>query len=101
MGQETQIPTGYEIGKDLWDNKAKLPKKNPLRAVIGNIKSNLETYPLTEQGMGGELSIELVKDYWDGKKKVKPENTSFYDYCFEFNKPPMNAWINLFLFWLI
>lgn len=84
MGQETKIPTGYEIEKSLWDSKAKLPKKNPLRTVIGNIKSDLETHLLTEQGMGGDLSIQLVKDYFGGKKKVKPENGSFYDYYLEF-----------------
>lgn len=84
MGQETKIPTGYEIEKSLWDSKAKLSKKNPLRTVIGNIKSDLETYLLTEQGMGGELSIQLVKDFFGGKKKVKPENGSFYDYYLEF-----------------
>lgn len=84
MGQETKIPTGYEIEKNLWDSKAKLPKKNPLRTVIGNIKSDLETHLLTEQGMGGDISIQLVKDYFGGKKKVKPENTSFFDYYIEF-----------------
>jgi len=84
MGQETKIPTGYEIEKNLWDSKTKLPKKNPLRTVIGNIKSDLETHLLTEQGMGGELSIQLVRDYFGGKKKIKPENGSFYDYYLEF-----------------
>lgn len=34
--------------------------------------------------MGGELSIQLVRDYFGGKKKVKPENESFYDYYLEF-----------------
>ncbi len=72
MGQETKIPTGYEIEKSLWDTKAKLPKKNPLRTVIGNIKSDLETYLFTEQGMGGELSLNLIRDYFGGKKKIKP-----------------------------
>lgn len=84
MGEETRVPTGYEIEKSLWDSKAKLPKKNPLRTVIGNIKSDLETHLLTEQGMGGELSLQLVRDYFGGKKKVKPENGSFYDYYLEF-----------------
>lgn len=84
MGQETKIPTGYEIEKGLWDTKAKLPKKNPLRTVIGNIRSDLDTYLFTEQGMGGEISINLVKDFFAGKKKIKPENGSFYDYYLEF-----------------
>lgn len=84
MGQETKIPTGYEIEKSLWDTKAKLPKKNPLRTVIGNIKSDLDTHLLTEQGMGGEISINLVKDFFAGKKKIKPEHESFYDYYLKF-----------------
>lgn len=84
MGEETKIPTGYEIDKNLWDGKSKLPKKNPLRTVIGKIKINLETHLLTEQSMGGEISLQLVKDYFGGKKKIKPENASFFDYFLEF-----------------
>ncbi|MFR0677931.1 tyrosine-type recombinase/integrase [Dysgonomonas mossii] len=84
MGEAIRVPSGYEIEESLWDNKAKLPKKNPLRTVIGNIKSDLETFLLTEQGMGGELSLNLVRDYFGGKKKIKPENGSFYDYYLEF-----------------
>jgi hypothetical protein len=71
MGEAIRVPSGYEIEENLWDNKAKLPKKNPLRTVIGNIKSDLETFLLTEQGMGGELSLNLVRDYFGGKKKIK------------------------------
>jgi integrase len=90
MGEETKIPTGYEIEKNLWDCKAKLPKKNPFRTVVGNLKSDLETYLLTEKGMGGELSIQLVKDYFGGKKRIKPENGSFYDYYLEFVEKKKN-----------
>jgi hypothetical protein len=84
MGEAIRVPSGYEIEESLWDNKEKLPKKNPLRTVIGNIKSDLETLLLTEQGMGGDLSLQLVRDYFGGKKKIKPENGSFYDYYLEF-----------------
>lgn len=84
MGEESKIPTGFEIDKNLWDIKSKLPKKTPLRTVIGNLKSDLETHLLTEMGMGGEISIQLVKDFFSGKKKIKPENDSFYDYYTEF-----------------
>ena len=84
IGEETKIPTGYEIDKNLWDTKSKLPKKNPLRTVIGKIKIDLETHLLTEQSLGGELSIQLVKDYFRNKKRIKPENTSFLDYFLDF-----------------
>lgn len=84
MGEETKIPIGYETEKNLWDNKSQLPKKNPLRTLIQNKKTELENYLLTEQATGGELSIQMVKDYFGGKRKIKPENGSFYEYYEEF-----------------
>lgn len=68
-GEESKIPTGFDIDKNLWDSKSKLPKKTPLRTVIGNLKAELETCLLTELGMGGELSLKLVKDFFSGKKE--------------------------------
>lgn len=83
-GENIKVTTGYYISKNLWDNKAQLPKNNPLRTVISKIVTDLETHLLTEQATGGELSIQLIKDYFGGKKKIKPENGSFYDYYLEF-----------------
>lgn len=91
MGQETKIPTGYKIEKSLWDCKAKLPKKNPLRTIIGNIKSDLENRLQIVLGMGGELSLQLVKDYFGDTMKVKPENVLFYYYYLEFVKEKVIA----------
>lgn len=83
-GENIKVTTGYHISKNLWDNKAQLPKNNPLRTVISKMVTDLETHLLTEQATGGELSIQLIKDYFGGKKKIKPENGSFYDYYLEF-----------------
>lgn len=33
---------------------------------------------------GTELSMDLVKEFYDGKRRVKPENRSFYDYYLDF-----------------
>jgi stress-induced morphogen len=79
-GNETKIPTGYEVEKSLWDSKLQLPKKNPLQNVLKKEIDSLETHLLTEQSTGGEISINLVKDFFAGKKKIKPEHESFYDY---------------------
>ena len=84
-GSETKIPTGYEVEKILWDSKLQLPKKNPLQNVLKKEIDSLETYLLTEQSTtGGEISINLVKDFFAGKKKIKPEHESFYDYYLKF-----------------
>lgn len=83
-GSETKIPTGYEVEKSLWDSKLQLPKKNPLQNVLKKEIDSLETYLLTEQSTGGEISINLVKDFFAGKKKIKPEHESFYDYYLKF-----------------
>ncbi len=84
QGDETKIPTGYEVEKNLWDVKLQQPKKNPLLTLIQNEKSKLDTYLLTEQSIGTEISIQLVKDFYAGKKKIKPEHESFYDYYLKF-----------------
>ncbi len=84
MGEETKIPTGHEIDRKLWDSNKQLPKNNPLLTVIQNEKVRIETHLLTELATGGELSIQLVKDFYNNKRKIKPENTSFYDYYLKF-----------------
>ncbi|MDD4439264.1 MAG: hypothetical protein PHS04_14715, partial [Tissierellia bacterium] len=50
----------------------------------------LETHLLTEQSTGGEISINLVKDFFAGKKKIKPEHESFYDYYLKFVEDKKN-----------
>jgi integrase len=89
-GGETKIPTGYEVEKNLWDSKLQLPKKNPLQNVLKKEIDALETYLLTEQSTGGELSINLVKDFFAGKKKIKHEHESFYDYYLRFVEDKKN-----------
>lgn len=89
-GNETKIPTGYEVEKSLWDSKLQLPKKNPLQNVLKKEIDTLETHLLTEQSTGGEISINLVKDFFAGKKKIKPEHESFYDYYLKFVEDKKN-----------
>ena len=50
----------------------------------------METHLLTEQSTGGEISINLVKDFFAGKKKIKPEHESFYDYYLKFVEDKKN-----------
>lgn len=89
-GDETKIPTGYEVEKNFWDTKLQLPKKNPLQNVLKKEIDSLETYLLTEQSTGGEISINLVKDFFAGKKKIKREHESFYDYYLKFVEDKKN-----------
>lgn len=91
QGSETKIPTGYEVEKNLWDSKLQLPKKNPLQNVLKKDIDNIETHLLTELSTGGEISIEFVKDFFAGKKKIKPEHESFYDYYLKFVEDKKNG----------
>ena len=61
MGKDTKIPTGYDTSIKLWDNKAKLPKNNPLRAVIGKLKSEIETHLCKEIAADIQISIQTVR----------------------------------------
>ncbi|MFV0418635.1 MAG: phage integrase SAM-like domain-containing protein [Dysgonomonas sp.] len=91
QGSETKIPTGYEVERNLWDSKLQLPKKNPLQNVLKKDIDNIETHLLTELSTGGEISIEFVKDFFAGKKKIKPEHESFYDYYLKFVEDKKNG----------
>lgn len=33
---------------------------------------------------GQELMLDLIEDFYSGKRKIKPELNSFYDYCLDF-----------------
>jgi site-specific recombinase XerD len=82
--EEARFPTDLYATKEEWDFTKQLPKKNPLLTTIKNSIAILEQHLLTELATGSEISMQTVRDFFSGKKKVKPEHQSFYTHFLEY-----------------
>lgn len=82
--KETKIPTNLEVSKEQWDNKRKEPKQAAIRTMLYKQKGDLEMQLSNAMADGQFITIDMVKDFCAGKKKVKAENQSFFEYFNEF-----------------
>ncbi|MEI8272511.1 MAG: site-specific integrase [Paludibacter sp.] len=92
--KETKIPTGIDVEKDKWDIKRKEPKDRALAIILNKKIADLEQRINRALADDQLLSIDLIKDFYAGKKKVKPENTSFYEYYLDFVQRKRNEGLN-------
>ncbi|OUN77406.1 hypothetical protein B5G09_06060 [Alistipes sp. An54] len=82
--RSTKIPTGLEVWDGRWDAKRMEPKDKTLAIQLNRKIMELDLYINRLLADGTELSMDLVKEFYDGKRRVKPENRSFYDYYLDF-----------------
>lgn len=82
--KETKISANLDIKKEQWDAKKKEPKDKALLILLNRKITELELYIHRILVDGQKLTLEVVKEFYSGKKKVKPENGSLYDYYLEF-----------------
>lgn len=82
--KETKLTTNLEIEKERWDVKKNEPKDKALLIQLNKKKQDLELHIDRALTDGQELTIELVKEFYSGKRKVKPGNQSFYTYYLDF-----------------
>ena len=82
--KETKIPTNLEISKEQWDDKRKEPKLAAYRTMLNKQKDDLDMQLSNAMADGQFITIDMVKDFYAGKKKVKAENQSFFKYFNEF-----------------
>ena len=71
--KETKIPTNLEVSKEQWDNKRKEPKQAAIRTMLYKQKGDLEMQLSNAMADGQFITIDMVKDFCAGKKKVKAE----------------------------
>ena len=76
--KETKIPTNLEISKEQWDDKRKEPKLAAYRTMLNKQKDDLDMQLSNAMADGQFITIDMVKDFYAGKKKVKAENQSFF-----------------------
>lgn len=82
--KDTKFPTNLDVWKEHWDIKKNEPKNKALLIQLNKKVLELDLYINRLLADGQELTLDLVRDYYSGKKKIKPENSSFYDYYLEF-----------------
>lgn len=82
--RNTKIPTGLEVWDGRWDAKRMEPKDKPLAIQLNWKIMELDLYINRLLADGTELTMDLVKGFYAGKRRLKPENGSFYDYYLDF-----------------
>ncbi len=82
--QGTKIPTNLDVFPDQWDSRKNEPKEKPLLIQLNRKVLELDLYINRCLADGQDLTMELVKSYYTGKRKLRPEHRSFYEYYLEF-----------------
>ena len=82
--KETKVPTNLDVEQDRWDAKIPEPKDKALLIQLNKKKTELDIYINRALVDGQQLTIELIKEFYSGKHKMKPENESFYSYYLDF-----------------
>ncbi len=82
--KETKVPTGIDIQKERWDDKKKEPKDKVLQIQLKKKREEVDLHINRALVDGQELTMDLVKELYSGKRKMKVENQSFYTYYLDF-----------------
>lgn len=82
--KETKVSAKLDVRKEQWDVKKKTPKDKALLILLNRKITELELYINRILVEEQELTLDVIKEFYSGKKKVKPENGSLYDYYLEF-----------------
>ncbi len=83
-GKETKLPTGIDVYPNQWDAKRNEPKDKPLQIQLSKKRNEIEVFINRTLADDQDISLEMVKDSHNGKKKIRPESQSFYKYYLDF-----------------
>ena len=79
-----KIPTDIDAYPEQWNRKKNAPTEKSIQIQLNKKKIELDLYINRCLADGQELTLQLVKDYYAGKRSLKPELGSFYDYYLDF-----------------
>ena len=82
--KDTKFPTNIDVLKEQWDTKKNEPKNKALLIQLNKKVLELDLYINRLLADGQELTLDVIKNFYLGKRKVKPEDGSFYDYYLDF-----------------
>lgn len=83
-GEETKIPTGIDVYKERWDKKRNEPKEKPLLIQLNKKRDEIDLFINRTLADGQDITLDMVKDFCKGQRKVRPESQSFYEYYLKF-----------------
>jgi len=82
--RETKIPTNIDVSKEQWDIRKREPKEKALLIQLNKKITELDLHINRLLADGQELTLDLVKNFYSGKRKVKAEYGSFFEYFSDF-----------------
>lgn len=82
--KDMKIPTDIDAYPEQWNRKKNAPTEKSIQIQLNKKKIELDLYINRCLADGQELTLQLVKDYYAGKRSLKPELGSFYDYYLDF-----------------
>lgn len=82
--ESTKMPTNLDVKKEQWDKKRSEPKNRALLILLRDKVHALDLHIVRCLADGQNLTMETIKDFYSGKRKIKPEHTSFYEYYLDF-----------------
>ena len=83
-GKEAKLSTGIEVYPNQWDSKKNEIKDKPLQLQLSKKKNDIELFINRTLADGQDITLEMVKDFCKGEKRIRPENQSFYEYYISF-----------------
>jgi len=87
VGQrETKVPAGIDVWPERWDNNKKQPKDKAVLILLNKKIMEIDLHINRALADGQRLTIEMIKNFVNGKRLARPENMSFYDYYLDFVK---------------
>lgn len=82
--KDTKIPANLDVYAEQWDRKKGEPMNKALLIQLNRKVLELDLHINRSLADGQELTLELIKDFYSGRRKTRPELQSFYDYYLEF-----------------
>lgn len=82
--KDTKIPANLDVYAEQWDRKKGEPTNKALLIQLNRKVLELDLHINRSLADGQELTLELIKDFYSGRRKTRPELRSFYDYYLEF-----------------
>lgn len=92
--RDTKIPTNLDAFPDQWDKRKNEPRNKALLIQLNKKVLDLDLHINRCLADRQDLTLDLIRDFYSGKRKVKPEFGSFYDYYLDFVERKRKEGIN-------
>ena len=92
--RDTKIPTNLDAFPNQWDKRKNEPRNKALLIQLNKKVLELDLHINRCLADGQELTLDLIRDFYSGKRKIKPELGSFYDYYLDFVERKRKEGIN-------